>query len=268
MRTAVVTIATGAYIAFAADLIESLASAPGGPDEVFVLTDDASSLSSGGAVVDGVTVTYLPWGAMPWPYPTLWRFAAIASYEALFRARVTHLLYTDVDMRMVGDIAALFGPTLVAVQHPGYADARVEDLPFCRDSRSRAHFVPSQSSRYVCGGVQGGNTDSYLAAVLQCGQEIQYDFLDNVMAQWHDESHWNRYVNARLTEVEIFDTEYCWPEEIEPPPTVHPRILALQKDHHALRGTRPTARDRLRKSRLGTLAIRTRRHFRSWSAIR
>lgn len=188
----------------------------------------------------------LPYGRLSWPYPTLWRYHAIASYADVFRAHeVTHLVYTDVDMRVIHEVPELFGPSLVAVRHPGYVDQTWTDLPFCADRASTAYFAPSASSRYVCGGVQGGETERYLAAVEHLRGNILDDFRGGVMATWHDESHWNRYVDSCDDgEIIVLGSEFCWPEST-PGASPAPKILALDKDHHALRGTRPSFRARV-----------------------
>ncbi|MCW2846480.1 MAG: Abo [Marmoricola sp.] len=254
MSRGLVCIATGTYDVFVDPLISAV-DANGTADILFVLTDNAARLTRSEDRVGRTTVQYLPWGSLPWPYPTLWRYVAISAYADQFRDRVSHLVYCDVDMRPVGDCSALFDDVLVAVEHPGNLNRGNSTMPFVTDISSKAYTSPSQDSVYVAGGVQGGPVALYLEAVESCKSAILDDYRRGVMAQWHDESHWNAYVD-RAANVHVLGCEYCWPETWAASDGLPaPRLLALDKDHHHLRGTSPGLRERLRKSKLGESGV-------------
>ena len=243
-------LATGRYEA----LFDSFASSVGEmgvADTLFLLTDSPRRLARPTQRVQSVKIVTLPLGHLSWPLPTLWRYHAISSYESVIRSEVTHLLYSDVDMRPVGACDALWGETLVAVQHPGYlgtTDHHV--LPFERNRDSRAVVSSNAESVYVAGGVQGGPVDAYMRAVHQLSTACLDDYLDGVQARWHDESHWNSFVASNRQDVTILPADYCWPEKWVPPATIKPRLLALDKDHHGLRGTQPALYERIQPLRL------------------
>lgn len=248
MTDGVITIATGRYHMFVEPLATALG-AEGFCDRLFVLTDNEELLRGEDGAGGSVPVTYLPYGRLPWPFPTLWRYHAIASYSRLLREEVSHLMYMDVDMRPVAACPELFASDLFAVQHPGFWDKSPLEATFCPDPRSRAFHDPSPRDRYVAGGVQGGAIEAFLDAAGTCAQAIEADLLDGVIAVWHDESHWNRFVNSR-PEITVFGPEYCWPESSPAPESIGaPRILALDKDHHEMRGTKPTMSERLNRFR-------------------
>lgn len=62
---------------------------------------------------------------------------------------------------------------------------------------------------------------------------VAEDETNGLVAVWHDESHWNRYLLDHPPDVEL-PPSYCSPEgwPVDEPA----RILALRKDHAAIRG--------------------------------
>jgi hypothetical protein len=253
MSKGLVCIATGNYIG----LVDSLVDACNKVrivDHVFCLTDNTASLQTPLSRKDSVDVLYLPWGGLAWPLPTLWRYHAISVYSDVFRDRVSHMIYCDVDMRPLDECGELFGETLVAATHPGYWSSDIEAYPYESNPSSQAFVQRRPGLGYVAGGVQGGPVGPFLSAASEIRERVQRDYLNGTTAVWHDESHWNRFVADHSDEVTIVGPEFCWPESW--PLTVgvsKPRLLALEKDHHALRGTEPTLRE---KSRSGLARIR------------
>jgi histo-blood group ABO system transferase len=63
-------------------------------------------------------------------------------------------------------------------------------------------------------------------------EAIDDDLRRGVVAAWHDESHWNRYLVDHPADV-VLPPEYCCPESW---PLPGRKLLALEKDHAALRG--------------------------------
>jgi FkbM family methyltransferase len=72
--------------------------------------------------------------------------------------------------------------------------------------------------------------------------EIDADLKRGVIAQWHDESHWNAYLAKEPPQVSL-PPPYCWGEPEGCPPGT--RILALAKDHAAYRQGGADPRDLL-----------------------
>ena len=249
MNRGMICIATGAYIRLLEPLVAACAET-GFTDELFCLTDDDDLLTTGGRprIVGSVTVHALPWGRLQWPLPALWQYHAIDQYRELFTDRVSHLIFSDVDMRPLQRCDALFADTLVAVRHPGYWNSPVGQMPFERNPDSTA-FVPATNTaaRYVAGAMQGGPVALFTEAATELKHTTYQDFSRGIVATWHDESQWNAYVARHNEAVTILGPEYCWPESWPVPDGVPaPLILALDKDHHALRGTKPTLAERVR----------------------
>ena len=221
---ALVVTASGHYQVFLPALVASAEAHVTGLDHVYVLSETRPDFPA------GTPVTWLPWGHGPWPFATLMRARALTAYaDVLSTSR--RLLQCDADMRFVGpvDLTAIDG--IVAVEHPIYVGAPVAALPYETRPASRATLPPGSDTRYVAGGVQGGTTDEYLHACAVMAAWIQADLDEGIIPIWHDESMWNRYC-AEFPPAAVLDSSYCRPDT-DPGPA--PRILALTKDHAAMR---------------------------------
>lgn len=85
----------------------------------------------------------------------------------------------------------------------------------------------------MCWWIQGGYTPSYLLTCAALEQNIITDENNGVMAEWHDESHWNKCLSVRgYQTVKILSHEYCMSDADI---SGSPKLLALTKDHAALR---------------------------------
>ena len=171
------------------------------------------------------------WNETKWPYPTLLRYKAILK-ATKYLQHYTHLLYLDVDMKVVEPLPMLIHEHLLAIEHPGYK--KVQNKPFENRKMSTAFYQKHSKSVYICGGVQGGTTHRYLSAITEIDKNIEIDLKNNLIAKWHDESHWNKYVNENIEQAVILGREYCWPEEWITNKNLG-KIIALKKNHTATR---------------------------------
>ncbi len=187
-----------------------------------------------------VTISYQRISELGFPLATLYRyriFSGISEYLKKF----SHLLYLDVDMAIEQDIHSeeMFGDGLTAVLHPGCYKEKRWGSPNT-DSRSTAYLEKDKQQQYVCGGVQGGATDAYLQACHILSANISEDEKNGVMAEWHDETHWNKYISEGRSEVKILSPAYCMPEtrttqELWGLSEFVPKIIALNKNHAEMR---------------------------------
>jgi histo-blood group ABO system transferase len=220
MSVGLIVIATGRYKRLLPQLVESAQIHVSGLTRIFALVDDDQSESL------GPLVTALHWDHSPWPLPTLLRYKAIAHHSHAMTG-IDCLVYVDVDMRFVARFTLPSLDGLFAVQHPGCVDQPRDQLPFERDPLSKA-FVPFGSGeRYVCGGVQGGETQEYLAACSEMARWIDDERASGRVPIWHDESIWNRWCIEHPPEL-VLPANYCWPEHR---PGGDPVLIALDKTH-------------------------------------
>jgi hypothetical protein len=135
-------------------------------------------------------------------------------------------------MKINANLPSINVNKIFSVIHPGYKEKT--NKPFENNRNSNA-YTPSDSRKvYVCGGVQGGSSENYLTAIRQMKKWIDSDLEKGIVARWHDESYWNKYVNQNIDQAVILGREYCWPEQWVT--SKNPgKIIALQKNHTATR---------------------------------
>jgi len=117
---------------------------------------------------------------------------------------------------------------LFATLHPGHAKKNYHQLPFERNENSLASFKVSKSSKYLCGGFNGGTRESFLQLIETLMLNINTDLQNNVIAKWHDESHINSYINKQIDKFNILDVSYCYPENRRL--NVEKKVLIRDKD--------------------------------------
>ncbi len=155
--------------------------------------------------------------------------------------------YLDVDSQVVAKIGRAFLPTpeqpLIAVSHPGYYDgvrgipSSNPSLPFERREASTACVSRREKTpQYVCGAVQGGFTNAFFEASQSMRHSVDSDNQRGIIAIYHDESHWNRYVLSHPDRVKILPPDYCYPiEYARRLRHCRPKIVAIKKDHDFFR---------------------------------
>lgn len=176
---------------------------------------------------------HLPVASWGFPQATLYRFAFMSSYAE--RLDADYLFACDADMLFVDAVGEEILPEeehggLTVVAHPGFwkGGGSWETNP-----ASRAFTPPELRRRYVAGGFWGGTRETVLAVASELHEAIEADDANGIMAVWHDESHLNRYVSTRTPK--ILPPDYVYPQSWDLGPGVTRKLLALDKDHEAIR---------------------------------
>tara|TARA_R110000868_G_scaffold366197_1_gene629114 strand:+ start:681 stop:1385 length:705 start_codon:yes stop_codon:yes gene_type:complete len=165
------------------------------------------------------------------PEVTLYRYKIFLSKKH----DCDYIYYLDVDMAIVSEVGEEIFGDIVAVRHPGFY---LGGGSWCDDKNSLAYTEPENRYRYYAGGFQGGG-EKYYRAMKQMALHIDEDVRNGVLATWHDESHWNKY----LSECKIYkelSPAYCLVEQQELREKwgiseFEPKIIALAKDHKTIR---------------------------------
>jgi len=178
---------------------------------------------------DRINIITIPIEHKPFPYATLYRYKYFT--EASHLITTDHVFYSDVDMKFVGAVDREILGDIVSVKHPGFYKGGWGSGA-C-DIKSLAYLPPEDRGVYMAGGFQGGSRDKYIEACSILSQRISEDEKNGVMAEWHDETHWNWFVKKIAKDIKVLDCGYCYPESWQIPYVK--RILALDKDHKALR---------------------------------
>lgn len=229
MRIALITIATGeAYQRYAIDLMESAKTFMPKHDQ-FVFTDLYKGWASIRFHGESDSPTFFYTEPKGYPRETLMRYHTILSKKDLF-LKYDQIFYVDADMEFVAPVGNIFSTTgLVATLHPGFIgrhgtpETRFVSTAFC-----------ATNTRYFAGGFQGGDAGRYILAMEKMARDISEDDQRGIMATWHDESHWNKYLAVTITPELVLGPSYCYPEDYSgqwgwSPADYPPILVALDK---------------------------------------
>jgi len=191
---------------------------------------------------------------LPFPLPTLFRYKYILRRERDL-SNFDYVFYCDADMRFIGTVGEeMLGQGITAIQHPsaGSNDPKVfwdlteqfKSWCFETNPKSLAYIPPEKQRKYWCGGIQGGSSEKYLEVIKLLDRNIDEDLGQNIVAVYHDETHWNRYLADNEPDITL-PFWYCFPEcvgwknkqvvwkqDVYVPEDQEIKILCLDKDLH------------------------------------
>ena len=223
MTVGLLLIATGKYDIFLQPLLESV-------DKYFFPNDEVQIYLFTDKNYTSKQITIFPIQHRPFPYPTLYRYRFFTTYAGAIKS--DYLFYMDVDMLFVDYVGKEILGDLVAVRHPGYFRGGWGD--YGTPKNSLAYVNPKERRGYYAGGFQGGRRDNYLSAALGMATNIDIDKSAGIVAQWHDEAHWNKYLTTHP--FKELTPSYCFPEAVWAKDIpFRPVIKALDKNHKELR---------------------------------
>lgn len=162
-----------------------------------------------------------------WPYDTLMRFSVYMGVQSCF-ADIDYLFACDADMFFVDIVGDEILSERVATNHPGFTLPEQRHNDYEHNSQSCAYVGPGEGQAYFAGGFFGGSTAEFIKIATTCNEHIMADLANNIIAEWHDESHLNRYFIDNPPTV-ILSPSYCYPQYWDLP--FIPRLVAVSKDH-------------------------------------
>jgi len=239
MKIGILLISTNKYHVFLQPLIDSIKKYFFVNNEVtiYLFTDSINDLHGDERV--NVVQSIIP--SYKFPYATLYRYKIFS--EAADLIKTDYIFYSDVDMLFVDHVGEEILPSdeqfgingLTATLHPGFYKGGGS---WCTDVRSNAYVQPEYRKKYYAGGFQGGKKVDYLMACQQLAKNISIDYEHHIMAEWHDESHWNKWVSYRP--IKILDPSYCMVEQEDLRVLwgidhLSPKLIALKKEHKEIR---------------------------------
>lgn len=241
-KIGVLLIATGKYHQFVRPLIKNIYDyfMPGHKVTAYVFTDNNDLLDEFLAT-PRVNVVTKKIDSLKYPYATLYRYKVFTENADLLKDE-DYLFYMDVDMAIVKEVSGSILPYegLVAVFHPGFYGKGgwgSSNNP----ENSTSYLPPEKRKNYYAGGFQGGSRETYLKVAKLLHENIQKDEMNGVMAEWHDETHWNWFLNnGSFSDIISLTPEYCMVEQAHlrkewKIDDIDPRIIALAKNHAELR---------------------------------
>lgn len=167
---------------------------------------------------------------MEWPYPTLLRYKTFVDHKDHF-LNVDYLVFCNANLLFIQNISfeeLLNNKPMFATLHPGFFDKNVSKFTYESNQESLAFIERNNESIYVCGGFNGGETESFLVMAEMLNNNINTDLENNIIAVWHDESHLNHYVQYNKSLFNILNSGFCYPENRRLP--FEMKILVRDKD--------------------------------------
>jgi len=211
-KIAILYICTGRYSIFWEKFYQSAQQYlfPNYRKHFFVFTDDS-------AIVSNDHITSIFKKTRGFPDDSLYRYLYFLEIEHLL-APFDYVYFFNANISFLGVIQEEFLPSsdssfeLVAVKHAGYISKHPIFYPYERSPQSMAHlpYQKDLSFGYYWGGINGGCTKAYLKLCKTLCQWIDSDKANGVLAVFHDESHFNKYIN--LFGGKIVPSIYGWPE--------------------------------------------------------
>ena len=217
VSAALCLVATGPYKAFALQIIRDVRVhfMPGHDVIVFIATDNEDMFKHYRKVVT------TPVKRQGFPGDTLHRYHHLLAFKEEL-LKFEHVFYMDVDMRIVRDInpedvCVADGEGLVATRHLHEFTSERKSLwtPFLKGTHDRnpvsQAFISERTvmRAYYAGGLQGGTAKCFVAAMEVMAARIDIDDRAGVVAEWHDESHWNKYLVDHPARREL-DQRFLW----------------------------------------------------------
>jgi histo-blood group ABO system transferase len=202
MKILLFTIASGKYYdSFIIDLYQSM--------KQYVQFEFDFICFSDNTVEDGITKIQIQ--HLPFPLNTLLRYEIFTQNADVFK-KYDYVFYLDADMKIVGEITKDIVSDSVNVLHPGFYEKSRDCFAYEKNEKSLAYVDPEEGTNYYQGCFQGGRTDLFLKMCYELRENIRKDLKNNIIAEWWDESHMNRYkINNPPTKILLPD--YALPSE-------------------------------------------------------
>lgn len=218
MKIAILHVATRNYKYFIEPTTQSVERyfLPNIHKDYFVFTDDVDLKVS----VPITTVKVEPKG---FPGDTYYRYHYFLKIKEKLQ-EYDYIYYLDADMKVVDYVNEEVLTDLLGVQHPGFISDK-RGTPEDKQVNSTAFVEKENIKQYCCGGFQGGSSKEYLKLSETISKNIDIDDKNNILAVWHDESHFNKYL-VDNPPTKILDAGYCAPESAWSVPFSY-KIIAL-----------------------------------------
>lgn len=169
-----------------------------------------------------------------WPGNTLMRFdmflgqkESLKEMDYIFFFNANCLILENINEKeFLPDIN--IGEKLLAVLHPYFLNKKRRFFTYeNKNINSLAYIKKNEGNMYFMGALNGGFTKSFLEAVEIMDKNTKTDLDQNIIARFHDESHWNRYLVDR-DDIKVLEPEYLYPENYNV--QFLPKIFLRNKD--------------------------------------
>lgn len=238
MSIAVLYICTGKYDVFWSDFYTSSEEHFCNSEEkhYFVFTDSIN-------IIDAHNVTVVCQDNLGWPFNTMYRYRnflrikdKLLDFDKVVFFNGNSLFIKDIKYEdFFGD-----NKDIVACIHPGFFNKPKESYTY--ENRVKSLAFISSKYFYVQGAINGGSSHVFMEVCEELANNIDNDLENGIVAVWHDESHWNAYLNNNYELIKdmlhVLSPSYLYPEGWSIP--FEPKIILRDKSkhggHESLRG--------------------------------
>lgn len=239
IRIGILLVATGKYKLFLNNIIDKVMKhfLPNYQKLIFIFTDDPESIEKR----DNIITTKIYQRGFPGDTLYRYHYFLMRKHEIIQMTDVVY--YMDVDMDIDKNIEENILPNektpLIGTKHPGfYMKSSFEHTYGSPEVReiSTAYINPKDYvDCYIAGGFNGGISYEFIKMSKCIKKNIDIDDKKEIIAEWHDESHLNKYFTYNLNKFKILTPEYCWSKFMVVP--MEKYIIALDKDHNFYRSS-------------------------------
>jgi hypothetical protein len=86
-------------------------------------------------------------------------------------------------------------------------------------------------SVYFQGCLWGGKVPNIITLIEELDNRINIDLKNNIIAEWHDESHLNKFFIENKNDVNILGPQFAYPEMFSSYCNFDPKVVHLNKDN-------------------------------------
>lgn len=123
-------------------------------------------------------------------------------------------IFADIDLEIIKTIEHLNINSFFGVEHPGNRlvnnNDSLEDNPHSLAFADK-HNLPN-NYKYIQGCLWGGIGQNFVKMITTLKNNTEKDFINGIVAKWHDESHLNRFCISNINNFEILSPSYAYPE--------------------------------------------------------
>jgi len=228
MKVAILYIAIGRYTIFWDEFYKSSEKyfLKNAQKHYFIFTD--------GQIPKGDDRTILYQENLGWPLNTLLRYRMFMRIKNELKD-YDYVYFFNANMEFISPVTEeniipkAENDYLIAALHP--INKRVknpDDFEYDRNPACNAYVPKGQGKHYYQAAISGGAEKEYMDMVEELSRATDKDLENNIIAQWHDESHFNCYMAKRNPLV--LDYNYMQSETGKPWIRLKPGVKIIQRD--------------------------------------
>jgi len=233
MKVSICFIGTGKYLNFLPKYYENIHEyfLPNSEKEFLVFTDGDGDYPE--------DITAYPHEHIEWPYITLKRFGIIKKAQEQI-LNTDWFVFIDADALVVDTITEeeFFDDSkdYFGVHHPcHFLNMPPHNQKFgafeTNKNSTAAISEDDDLSIYFQGCLWGGKSSKIMTLIDELDRRVNVDLENDVIAQWHDESHLNKFLIENIETVNVLGPQFAYPEMFGDYCDFDPKIVHLSKNN-------------------------------------